>query len=188
VEIVNSLAWRLIEATRDGDWSTERFAYINAAQQGLFDVHDDLVFCSFVGFQHYELWNAVVRVWKTTSILPTMTIERALRKYLSNRDDQIFRDLENTPTPGLPALIGPDVSALLAFTRNTCLSVQAGELPPGEAAARIFARLDASDFLPEPFALGDPDNRFFEATPELLERVRRWGLTSAPQRIRPLFD
>jgi FADH2 O2-dependent halogenase len=188
VEIVNSLAWRLIEATRDGDWSTERFAYINAAQQGLFDVHDDLVFCSFVGFQHYELWNAVVRVWKTTSILPTMTIERALRKYLVNRDEQIFRDLENTPTPGLPALVGPDISALLAFTRNTCLSVEAGQLPAAEAASRIFARLDASDFLPEPFALGDPDNRFFEATPQLLERVRAWGTNSAPQRIRPLFD
>ena len=72
-EVVNSLAWRLIEASRDGDWSTERFAYIDRLQQGLFDVHDDVVYSSFVGFRDYDLWNAVTRVWKATSIMPTMS-------------------------------------------------------------------------------------------------------------------
>jgi FADH2 O2-dependent halogenase len=187
LEVVNSLAWRLIAASRDGDWSTERFEYIDRLQQGLYDVHDDLVYSSFVGFRHYELWNAVVRVWKTTSILPTMRIENALRSYLESRDEEVFLELERTETPGLPAPIGADLRELLAFTRTTCQAVEAGTLDPAEAAARLFAHLRASAFVPAPFQLGEPDNRYFEATPELLERLGAWGRTESPEHMRPLF-
>jgi tetracycline 7-halogenase / FADH2 O2-dependent halogenase len=187
LEVVNGLAWRLIEAARDGDWSTERFAHVDHIQQGLFDVHDDLVYSSFVSFRHYELWNAVIRVWKSTSILPTMRIENALRTFLRTRDSQVFLDLENTDTPGLPAPVGKDISELLAFTRQTCQTVESGELSPGEAAARLFERLRRSDFLPAPFDLGAPDNRYFEATPELLSRVADWGRNEAPEHMRVLF-
>jgi FADH2 O2-dependent halogenase len=187
LEVVNSLAWRLIAASRDGDWSTERFAYIDKLQQGLYDVHDDLVYSSFVGFRHYELWNAVIRVWKTTSILPTMRIENALRAYLGDRDEQVFLDLEKTETPGLPAPVGKDITELLAYTRTTCQAVEAGTLDPAEAADRLFAHLRSSQFIPAPFDLGEPDNHHFEATPELLERLGEWGRTQSPQHMRPLF-
>lgn len=187
LEVVNALAWRLIEASRDGDWSAERFAYIDALQQGLFDTHDDLVYCSFVAFRDYDLWNAVIRVWESTSIMPTMTIDRAYRTFLQSRDDQVFRDLEKTPTPGLPAPVGQDIRELLAFTRETCQAVEAGTLPTGQAAGRLFARIRESRFLPAPFELGDPDNRCFEATPALIKRAQEWGRTQAPAHIGQLF-
>ena len=186
-EVVNSLAWRLIEAAQDNDWRTERFAYIDSLQQGLFDVHDDLVYSSFVGFRDYELWNAVIRVWKTTSILPTMVVEKALGAFQRTRDEGGLRDLEKTDSPGLPVPVGHDVAALLAFTRQTCQQVESGALPSGEAASRLFEVIQRSDFVPAPFDLGDPGNHFFEATPELLARVGEWGTTMAPARIKPLF-
>lgn len=187
LEVVNAMAWRLIEAARDGDWSTERFAYVDRLQQGLFDVHDDLVYSSFVGFRDYDLWNAVTRVWESTSIMPTMTVERAYRAFLRTRDDQVFRDLEKSDTPGLPAPVGRDLGQLLTFTRETCQAVESGSLPPGEAAAQVFARVEHADFLPAPFELGAPENRCFEATPELIERARAWGRTDAPPHIGHLF-
>jgi len=187
LEVVNALAWRLIEASRDGDWSAERFSYIDSLQQGLFDVHDDLAYSSFVGFRHYELWNAVTRVWQSTSILPTMTLMKALRTFLGTRDSQILRDLEKTDTPGLPAPVGQDIVALLAFTRETCQAVESGSIPPGEAAVRLFAQIEQADFLPAPFQLGIPDNRYLEATPEMLQRVGEWSKTEAPERLRPVF-
>lgn len=187
LEVVNSLAWRLIAAAKDGDWSTERFAYIDDLQQGLYDVHDDLVYSSFVGFRHYELWNAVIRVWKTTSILPTMRIENALRAYQESRDEQVFLDLEKTGTPGLPAPIGEDIRALLEYTRTTCQAVEAGTLAPAAAADRLFAHLRSCEFIPAPFELGEPENHHFEATPQLLERLGDWGRTQSPQHMRPLF-
>lgn len=187
LEVVNSLAWRLIEASRDGDWSTERFEYIDRLQQGLYDVHDDLVYSSFVGFKHYDLWNAVTRVWESTSIMPTMTVERAYRRFMENRDEQILKDLEQTTTPGLPAPVGEDISSLLTLTRSTCQAVEAGGLEPAEAAELLFEQLRESKFLPEPFALGDPDNKCFEATPELLGQALEWGRTKAPEHIAGLF-
>ncbi|SHN37185.1 NAD(P)/FAD-dependent oxidoreductase [Actinacidiphila paucisporea] len=187
LEVVNSLAWRLIAASRDGDWSTKRFAYIDKLQQGLYDVHDDLVYSSFVGFRHYELWNAVSRVWKTTSILPTMRIENALRDYKACGDEQVLLELERTETPGLPEPVGKDLSALLAYTRTTCQAVEAGELEPAAAAERIFTYLRQTPFVPAPLELGEPDNRFFEATPELLERLGQWGRNRSPQHMRSLF-
>lgn len=187
LEVVNSLAWRLIDAARTGDWSTENFAYIDDLQQGLYDVHDDLVYSSFVGFGHYDLWNAVTRVWEATSIMPTMTVERAYRAFLEGRDEQIFKDLENRTAPGLPDPVGADIQALLTLTRTTCQAVEAGGLAPAEAAALLFEQLDKSAFLPEPFALGDPDNTCFEATPDLLRRALEWGRTKAPAHIARLF-
>jgi FADH2 O2-dependent halogenase len=187
LEVVNSLAWRLIEAAGDGDWSTGRFAYIDRLQQGLYDVHDDLVYSSFVGFGHYDLWNAVLRVWESTSIMPTMTVERAYRRFMAGRDEQILRDLEQSTTPGLPAPVGEDIRALLAFTRTTCQAVEAGALEPAQAAARIFARVGQAEFLPAPFELGEPSARCFEATPELLKQAVEWGRTQAPQHIAQLF-
>jgi tetracycline 7-halogenase / FADH2 O2-dependent halogenase len=187
VEIVNVLAWRLIEAARDGDWSTARFAYVDRLQQGLFDVHDDLVYSSFVGFRDYDLWNAVVRVWESTSIMPTVTVERAYRTFLRTRDDQVFRDLEQSRTPGLPEPVGPDIRDLLTFTRQVCQQVESGELPAADAAERVFDRVRSSDFLPAPFELGAPDNRCFDATPELMKQALEWGRTQAPAHVSPLF-
>lgn len=187
LEVVNSLAWRLIDASRDGDWSTDRFTYVDHAQQGLFDVHDDLVYSSFVGFRHYDLWNAVTRVWETTSIMPTMTVERAYRRFLESRDDGVFRELENGGTPGLPAPVGEQISDLLRLTRRACQSVESGTLPAGEAADLIFDAVRRADFIPVPFELGDPGNRCFEATPQLLTSAREWGTTQAPPHVGQLF-
>ncbi|MGD3110227.1 NAD(P)/FAD-dependent oxidoreductase [Streptomyces sp. YGL11-2] len=187
LEVVNSLAWRLIEATRDGDWSTERFAFVDSLQQGLYDVHDDLVYSSFVGFRDYHLWNAVSRVWKATSIMPTMTLERAYRSFLETRDERVLRDLEKRETPGFPDPVGRDIGELLTYTRELCQEVESGGVTPGQAALDVFARLRRMDSLPAPFALGDPDNRCFEATPELMGQTAEWGRTDAPAHIKSLF-
>jgi FADH2 O2-dependent halogenase len=187
LEVVNALAWRLIEASKDGDWSTERFAFIDQLQQGLFDVHDDVVYSSFVGFRHYDLWNAVLRVWEATTVMPTVTLERAYRLFQESRDDQVFRDLETRRHPGLPDPVGHDIHELLTFTRETCQAVEAGELDPAEAAKAVFARVADSHCLPEPFDRGNPEVTCFEATPELVERAQQWGRTKAPEHVAQIF-
>jgi FADH2 O2-dependent halogenase len=187
LEVVNSLAWRLIEASKDDDWSEERFEYIDRLQQGLFDAHDDLVYSSFVGFRHYDLWNAVVRTWETTIFMPKLTMDLAYRAYLQNRDDQVFRDLETRETPGFPAPVGGDVRALVTFTRQTCQAVESGTLDPADAAQRIFARIQRSDWLPGPWQRGLPENKFLVSSPALYEIAQEWGRTKAPAHVAQLF-
>ena len=149
-------------------------------------MHDDLVYCSYVGFGHYDLWNAVIRVWKATSIMPTMTVERAYRTFMESRDDQVFRDLEKSSVPASEP-VGADIRDLLTFTRQSCQQVESGSLPAAEAAARIFGRVQHSAFLPAPFELGAPDNRCFEATPTLIQQAVEWGRTRAPEHVSRLF-
>lgn len=186
-EVVNALAWRLVEASRDGDWSTERFTYIDVLQQGLFDVHDDLVYSSFVGFRDYTLWNAVCQVWKSISFLPSLALERAHRLFLETRDDQVLRDLEKSDPVGLPAPVGQDLIRLLTFTREVCERVEAGAVSPASAAEQILARVGGTEAIPAPLDLSNPDNRFFDATPDLMEQVVAWGRTEAPGHIKALF-
>jgi tetracycline 7-halogenase / FADH2 O2-dependent halogenase len=187
-EVVNSLAWRLIEASRDGDWSTERFAYIDNLQQGLFDVHDDLVYSSFVGFRDYELWNAVNRVWMSISLLPSLALERAHRAFVEHkRDDQVLRDLEKSEPVGLPAPVGKDLMELLTFTRELCEQVEVGTLAPGDAANQILVRVRDTDIIPTPFELSAPDMGCFEATPDMMQRVKEWGVNDAPESMKSIF-
>lgn len=187
LEIVNSLAWRLIAAVKDGDWSTERFASIDTLQQGLFGVHDDLVYSSFVGFRHYDLWNAVLRVWETTSFMPLLALEKVYRAFLQNRDDQIFRDLDTREVPGVADPVGREVDALLTFTRETCQAVESGTLDPSAAAGNIFAMIQGADWIPEPWQRGNPENRCFAATLEIIRPAQEWCRTKAPAHIAPLF-
>jgi FADH2 O2-dependent halogenase len=188
VAVVDALAHRLITATREDDWSTERFRYVDRLQQGLFDIHDDLVYSSYVAFRHYDLWNAVIRVWKATSFMTWLPTQKALSDFRRNGDEAVFADLEGGPLPGLPGAGGPDIAALLAFTRNACLAVEAGEMPASVAAASLWDRLAATECLPRPLGLALPGNKTPESTPELVKNIIAWGQQEAPARIRPMFE
>lgn len=186
-EVVNALAWRLIKATREDDWSTERFAYIDQLQQGLFDIHDDLVYSSFVSWRDYSLWNAVQRVWESTNYLPWQVLEVVYAKYLQTHDEDLLLALEQREAPGLPDPVGGEVYALVAYTRETCEAVDAGTLEPAEAAERIFTQIRQAEWLPEPWERAVPDNKFFAASPEVFSLAEEWGRTKAPAHVAPLF-
>jgi FADH2 O2-dependent halogenase len=182
-DLVNSLAWRLIAAARSGDWSLERFQYIEDLQQGLFDYHDDLVYSSFVGFGDYELWNAVNRCWGAGTVLGAMRLEQAYFSYLRTRDDGVFRELEESPAPGTPCPLSTDFTALAPAVRRLCQEVEGGSLAPAAAANRIFARLQSSDYLPPSFGLDDPDSHFFHPTPPRMARAVKWSHSKAQPEV-----
>jgi tetracycline 7-halogenase / FADH2 O2-dependent halogenase len=62
-EVVDALTSRLLDALRDGDFSAERFSYVERLERGLLQYNDDIVNSSYIAFSHFRLWNAVFRVW-----------------------------------------------------------------------------------------------------------------------------
>ncbi|MET7900646.1 hypothetical protein ABZS86_03920 [Streptomyces sp. NPDC005355] len=136
LELVNALGWRLIAASRDGDWSMERFSHVEALQQGLFDFHDDLVYSSFVGFGHYDLWNAVNRTWMLGTMSGNMMVEDAYYRYSETGDPQVFLEAERSGHPGSPLPISESFVRLGTMTRELCESVEQGTVAPADAAAR----------------------------------------------------
>jgi tetracycline 7-halogenase / FADH2 O2-dependent halogenase len=186
-EVVNALAYRLIEAARDGNWSMERFGYVEELQEGLFDVHDDLVYTSFVAFRDYDLWNAVFRTWALSTILAALTLENAYFAYAGHRQDQVFRDLEQTRYPGSPFPISDSYNELRATTRQLCQAVEDGSLAPKAAANRLFAVLQQADYVPPAFRIGDPDQRFVYITPPKMVQAARWAAGTAPKEVGELL-
>ncbi|MFI6492072.1 NAD(P)/FAD-dependent oxidoreductase [Streptomyces sp. NPDC050564] len=187
LEIVNALGRRLIDAARDGDWSTGRFQYVEDLQQALFDTHDDLAYASFVSFRDFELFNAVVRTWTVSTVLGALAVENACAAYGRSGDDSVFRDLEQTRHPGSPFPGSAHYNALGPLTRTLCEEVEAGTRTPRSAADRIFGAIREADYLPPSLGLGDPADRFFHNTPARIARAARWVRTDAPDEVGALL-
>ncbi|MFE1232624.1 NAD(P)/FAD-dependent oxidoreductase [Streptomyces sp. NPDC059442] len=184
LELVNALGWRLIAASRDGDWSRERFAHVEDLQQGLFDFHDDLVYSSFVGFGHYDLWNAVNRTWMLGTMSGNMMVEDAYYRYSESGDPDVFLEAERSGNPGSPLPISETFVRLGTLTRELCESVEAGTLAPEVAAERIHEYIRKEvDFIAHADKFGLPENRCFNMTRERMDAAEEWSRTQAPPEI-----
>ncbi|WP_158675797.1 NAD(P)/FAD-dependent oxidoreductase [Nocardia stercoris] len=181
-QTVNALAWRLIAAAREKDWSTERFVGVDAIQQRMFDMHDDLAYSSYVAFRDYDLWNVMIRVWDTFNFYTEAALAHTFSRYQTTGDDELFRTHERLDS-GLAAMM----RELLATARTTCEAVDRGELTPGDAAATLRAHLEQGRFWPTYMPQGKPDTRYFYTNPDLTTQFMYWTRTEAPQRIREYF-
>ncbi|MEU6559508.1 NAD(P)/FAD-dependent oxidoreductase [Nocardia nova] len=181
-QTVNALAWRLIEAARDDDWSTERFTGVDRLQQRMFDAHDDLAYSSYVSFRNYELWDAVIRVWHTYSFYTDAALEHALSRYFIDGNDQILRTLERGGSP-----LDTAVRQLLTTARETCLAVERGETTPTDAAATIIDKINRERFFPAYLPHGTPELKYIDISQDRAMEFMRWTRTEAPTWIKESF-
>lgn len=185
MELVNALGWRLIAASRDGDWSLDRFSYLETLQQGLFDFHDDLVYSSFVGFRDYELWNAVNRTWMLGTMLGNVMLEDAYYRFTRSGNAEVFRELEDSVRPGSPLPVSEGFNAMSTLTRELCQAVDDGSLAPRAAAQQILDCIRDADFIAPSFRLGERGSRCFNMSPGKMARNAVWCRRDAPPEIGP---
>jgi FADH2 O2-dependent halogenase len=186
-EAVNALAWRLIDAVKDDDFSFERFEYVDRLQQGLLDYNDALVNAAFISFRDYDLWTAVFRIWAWGSNAGTLRLQSAVTKFLDDRDDQHFKDIEEADSLGQ---YWPDHAGFekLFHEMVTQLdAVEAGTTTPREAADTLYAMLVEADYVPDHFGFADRGRRFLTPTPKTLAKTVRWALTKADPEVRKLM-
>jgi FADH2 O2-dependent halogenase len=185
MELVNALAWRLIAASKDGDWSLDRFSYVEALQQGLFDFHDDLVYSSFVGFRDYELWNAVNRTWMLGTMLGNVMLEDVYYRYSKTGNHDVFLELEQSDLPGSPLPVSAGFNAMGVLARELCQQVEAGTVAAGDAARQILGHIADADFIAPSFRLGERDTRCFSMSPAKMAKNAIWCRRGAPPEIGP---
>jgi FADH2 O2-dependent halogenase len=186
-EVVNALASRLIESSRDRDWSMERFQYVEDLQQGLFDVHDDLVYTSFVAFRDYDLWNAVFRTWALSTVLAALTLENAYFEFAAHGRDEVFANLEQTRYPGSPFPISETYNEMRFTALKLCQQVEEGTLDAKTAAATLFEVLQQADYVPAAFKIGEPDEHYVFITPPKMVQAARWAGSQAPKEVGELM-
>ncbi|GGR68260.1 NAD(P)/FAD-dependent oxidoreductase [Streptomyces roseolus] len=186
-EVVDALAWRLLDALRDDDFSAERFEYVERLEQGLLDHNDKIVNSSYISFSHFRLWNAVFRVWACFTTPATMRQIRARQNFEIDGDDRHFKEMENSPYTGL---WWPDSHAfkhLFELTNTTCERYEAGEIDGDKAADIVFEAIRECESVNTPFGWKDPeDHRFYRATTPTMMKFMWWANTTGPKEMRDL--
>lgn len=189
-EIVNSLAWRLLDALRDDDFSVQRFEPVQTVEQGQLDFNDNLVANAYTSFCHYELWDAWFRVWALGQFLSTGEIGHAYMKLVRKRGaTAALTALERlAPDGDLPTY--PPLRRTYDEVSQTVRDVAEGRREPGDAAKKIMALLSAADFIPPAgFDFDNPGSRNFGLNASEGRKIVKWARKDAPEQIgRPLYE
>jgi FADH2 O2-dependent halogenase len=185
-EVVDALASRLLKALQDGNFSAERFEYVERLERGLLQYNDDLVNSSFIAFSHFRLWNAMFRVWGAFIAPGVMRLTRARLLHVRDGDERHFAELENSEHPGLWWAESGKVKRLLESAAETCEKYEVGELTGDQAADTIFQLLDECDVVNPIFGWKDPTKRFVAPTTATMARFLWWASVQGPPEMKKL--
>jgi FADH2 O2-dependent halogenase len=186
-EAVNALAWRLLRAIADDDFSADRFDYVQRLQRGFLAFDDELVRSAYAAFDDYDLWNAVFRIWAWGSGGGSFRLQAALTRFLADGRDQHFTALEDVPHVGFCWPDHDGFKALFGELVARCEAHRAGTLSGREAARELFAMLDDANFVPKHLGFAERDERFLNPTPKKIIRSLRWARTGADPQVRRLL-
>lgn len=154
-EIVNAVVPVLLRALADDDFSVEPFDYVDRLQQKQLDYNDRLVNCSYISFVDFGLWNAWYRVWVIGAFYGWLRLNRFYNRFQETGDPTWFEKMEAPAYYGslCPGLAGYE--QLWNAAASEVEAVGAGQQEPALAAERIFELLNAQDFVPPLFELGE---------------------------------
>ncbi|AXK37440.1 FAD-dependent oxidoreductase [Streptomyces armeniacus] len=186
-EALNCLSWRLIDAARDGDWSQERFEYVDRLQQGLFDYNDTLVNSAFISWDDYDLWTAVFRIWAWGANTGTSYLHNALAKFHKDGNDQHFKDLEDPPYPGLYWPNHDGFKSLYDEMVEQCEAYELGKVTAREAADTIYAHLERASYVPNYFGFAERKQRFLHPDLKSISKLVYWVLTEADPALKKIM-
>ena len=185
-EAINSLAWRLIRAVKDDDFSAERFEYVDRLQQRLLNHNDELVNAAFISWCDYDLWSAVFRAWASGTNAGSYRLQKAITDFTRDGRDEHFMALEDPPNLGL---YWPDHDGFAKFFQSMvslCDSVEQGTLSPRHAADGIYDQLREADFIPKHFGFAERGHRFINPTPIQFVKTVRWAMREGDPKLRDL--
>ena len=185
-EAINALAWRLLRAVEDDDFSAERLEYVNRLQQGLFDYNDELVNAAFIAWSDYDLWTAVFRIWGWGTNAGTYRLQKAITKFRKDGRDDHFCALEEVPHLGLYWPDHDGFAKLFDSMVTQCDLVEQGSITSGQAADDLYAQLVRADFVPKHFGFCERGERFLNPTPARLAKMARWAHRDADPEVRDL--
>ncbi|BCB83192.1 NAD(P)/FAD-dependent oxidoreductase [Phytohabitans suffuscus] len=186
-EVINALAWRLLAALKDGNFSEERFAYVERLEQGLLDYNDKLVNSAFISFDTYPLWNAMFRIWAVGSFMGTFRVQRALAKLYATGEDTQLKALEDPPNVGLWWPDHDGYRKLFDSMVDTCEAFEQGLVSAEQSASTLFGQLKDADFVPPGIGFADEDRPFLRPSPAEMAKVMTWALRKAPSEQREML-
>ncbi|MFJ7266967.1 NAD(P)/FAD-dependent oxidoreductase [Streptomyces sp. NPDC099050] len=187
-EVINSLAWRLLDALAEDEFDEERFRYVDELQQGLIRYNDELVNCSFISFQDHSLWNAVYRIWCAAEVPINLRFDRFTERFAASGDDGVLRAMENAAHPGLPVPGSAGYKALFDEMVRLCEAVDRGERTAADAGGELLGAVVSAPVVLDHLGLRDPGRRFVYPMPDDLRRMAHWLRHEGPGELSYLVD
>jgi FADH2 O2-dependent halogenase len=186
---VGSLAHRIISATRDREFSANRFRYPEEWMLRGIRNHDRLVACSYVALSDFELWNAWHRVWMLGSTYGGTGHVEIVARFESDGDPAHWAEFERPPHRGSLSSDLPEFATLFHAAAGVIDEFKNGTATSADAARRIYALLERSGLCPAHWHLTDPSHRC-PSTFSLprLAQLASWGYFHAPPSVRRNFD
>jgi FADH2 O2-dependent halogenase len=183
VEVISALLDPLLEALKTGNFDEDPFRSIDAQQQLVLDYNDNLVNCSFISWNDFDLWNAWLRVFGLGTFLAEFHLMNGMSDYTRTGDSSCLKG--RTKNPVFCDFEDPDYAEFFRASVKTVEAVESGALGAKEAARRIFKLADSYAF-PVPIRKDALVRaRWVKEGDELTERglgrVRRgfrWALTT----------
>ncbi|WP_461012559.1 NAD(P)/FAD-dependent oxidoreductase, partial [Streptomyces capparidis] len=145
-EIINSLAWRLIDALDEDDFSLDRFKYVEELEQNLIDYNDKLVNCAFITWPNYDLWQTVYRIWSFGSLPGAFRIIHSDLKARRSGDPSYWKRLEEAQYPGLWWPDNDGFKQTFDDMVHCVESVEAGTMTVEAATKRLYRQLQEADW------------------------------------------
>src|SRR5437773_3877087 len=131
VEIIQSLVEPLLGALRTDNFDDEAFLGVDKQQQKVLDYNDDLVNCSFISWDDFDLWNAWLRVFGVGTFLAEFHLMNGMSDYTRTGDpsylvgktkNAIFCDFED---PDYAVFFRDSVEAVEAYEAGRMTSADA---------------------------------------------------------------
>ena len=183
VEVISALLDPLLEALKTDNFDEEPFRPIDTQQQLVLDYNDNLVNCSFISWNDFDLWNAWLRVFGLGTFLAEFHLMNGMSDYTRTGDSSYLKG--PTKNPVFCDFEDPDYAEFFRESVEAVEAVDAGTLEAKKAAKRIFELADSyvfevpirKDALVRARWVREED----ELTERGLGRVRRgfrWALTT----------
>lgn len=182
---VNMLAWRLIQAKRDGNYDTERFVPVEAQVMRNMDYVDQLVSGSYIAFRNFDLWNAWYRVWALGTVYGGTGVMEPLGRFMQTKDPSCFAVCEQTPYAGAQASAFPEYRRLFDSARSILDEVADGAMNDEQGARAIFEHIRQSGLWPKPWgALSGEVRHPGVFTLPTMHKFANWMMHGSPDFVR----
>jgi FADH2 O2-dependent halogenase len=136
VEIIQALVDPLLEALNTDNFGDENFRHIDEQQQKVLNYNDDLVNCSFISWDDFDLWNAWLRVFGLGTFLAEFHLMNAMSDYTRTGDPSHL--VGKTKNPVFCDFEDPDYAEFFKDSVGVVEAYQAGKVASSYAANHIF--------------------------------------------------
>jgi tetracycline 7-halogenase / FADH2 O2-dependent halogenase len=186
LEVIDAVAWRLLDSLRDDDFSEERYEYVERLQQGLLDYNDDVVNALLLGFPHYRLWHTIMRIVGYSSNFGAMRLNAAQHKYQLTGDQAAYKALESPVDTGFWWPDDPEMKRIWDMMIELTAKFEVGEISGDEAGEQLLRRVIESDLTPDAFGYKDPESQHLDPKLQDVAKLLLWSMRSGPPNVKEL--